>query len=115
MVPPNVRRLVDYARLPVSDLVRGPLLHTPQGIAVVICALAYLNAACIVWLFQLPPPIGKTLEVFFLLCVGWPFIVFLMFIRHSPSDFRSSWATAAWIVFYGALPAVFRVYDWLRV
>jgi hypothetical protein len=109
MVAFNVRRLVGYNRLPVSDLVRGPLLHTPQGIAVVICVLANLNAACIVWLFQLPLPNGRTREVFFVLSLGWSFIVFLVFICHSPSNFRSSWIT-----FYGVLPAIFRVYDGLR-
>lgn len=104
---------MDYGRLPVTDLLRGPLLHTPQGVAVVFCAIAYLSAAGVVWLFELPPPIGRTLEVFFMLCVSWPFIVFLMFIRHSTPDFRSSWATAVWVAFYGALPAVFRIYDGL--
>ena len=89
-------------------------MHTPQGLAVVVCAAAYLGAALVVWLFQWAPPIGKTREVFFALCFLWPFIVFLTFIRHSSPDFRSSWATAAWVAFYGALPAAFRVYDELR-
>lgn len=105
---------MDYGRLPVTDLLRGPLLHTPQGRAVLFWAIAYLSAAAVVWLFQLPPPIGKTREVFIALCVVWPFIVFLMFIRHSTSDFRSSWPTAAWVAFYGALPVAFRIYDALR-
>lgn len=105
---------LDYGRLPVTALLRGPLLHTPQGLAVVACAVSYLGAAGVVWLFQLPPLIGRTREVFFMLCVLWPCIVFLMFIRHSRPDFRSSWGTAAWVAIYGALPAVFRIYDGLR-
>jgi hypothetical protein len=101
----------DYGRLPVTELLRGPLLHTPQGLAVIGCSIAWLCAAGVVWLFQWPPPIGRSREVFYVLCVLWPFILFVLFIRHSTSDFRSSWGTAAWIAFYGALPVLFRLYD----
>lgn len=105
---------MDYGKLPVTELLRGPLLHTPQGLVVVICAIAYLSSAGIVWLFQLPPPIGKTREIFFIVCISWPFIVFLMFVRDSTADFRSSWATATWVAIYGSLPIIFRVVDGLR-
>jgi hypothetical protein len=105
---------VDYGKLPVTDLLRGPLLHTPQGLIVVVYALVYLGAGAVVWLLQLPPPIGKTLEVFLTLCLLWPFIVFLMFVRHSNPAFNPSWTTASWIAVYGALPALFRIYDGLR-
>lgn len=116
-VPVNsdVRCLVDYGGRPVTDLLRGPLLHTPQGLVVVIYAAAYVCAGALVWILQLAPPIGTTREVFGVLCITWPFVVLLMFVRHSsPTDFRPSWVTAAWLVFYGALPAIFRIYDGLR-
>lgn len=103
-VGPCARCSLDYGRLPVSALLRGPLLHTPQGLAVVFWTVAYLAAAGVVWLFHLSPPFGKTLEVFFAICLVWPFVVFLTFIRDSKADFRSSWVTAAWVAFHGALP-----------
>jgi hypothetical protein len=105
---------MDYGKLPVTALLRGPLLSTPQGRVVLLYLVAYLAAAALVWLLQLPPPIGKTPEVFIELCIAWPFIVFLMFVRDSSPTFAASWATAAWLILYGALPVLFRIYDTLR-
>lgn len=102
---------MDYARLPVTALLRGPLLHTPQGWVVLAYFAGYAAAAAGVWLLQLPVPIGKTPGVFFTLCLTWPFIVFLMFVRHSSPTFASSWGTAAWLALCGALPALFRLHD----
>ena len=103
---------VDYTKLPVTALLRGPLLQTPQGWVVLAYAVVYLAAAGVVWLLQLPPPIGKTREVFLSLCFVWPFIVFLMFVRHGSPSFGGSWSATAWLVVYGALPAIF---SWLRL
>lgn len=105
---------MNYARLPITALLRGPLLHTPQGCVVLVYFVAYTIAAALVWFLQLPPPIGKTPEVFLTICLAWPFIVFLMFVRDGSPTFVASWPAAAWLILCGALPALFRIYDALR-
>jgi hypothetical protein len=110
-VPFYVRRSVDYGRLPVSRLLRGPLLHTPQGLVVVAWTGAYLLAALVAYLVGWSPWQGKFQSGFIALCFAWPVIVFVMFIRDNHPEFKRSWGRATWLVIYGALPMLFRAYD----
>ena len=37
--------LVDFSNQPLGNLLRGPLLHTPQGQVVIVVAIGYLALA----------------------------------------------------------------------
>jgi hypothetical protein len=105
------RCFVDYGRLPVSALLRGPLLHTPQGLVVLAWTGAYLLAALVAYLYGWTFWQGKFKLGFIALCFAWPALIFVMFIRDNRWEFERSWRKATWLVIYGALPLLFRAYD----
>jgi hypothetical protein len=82
---------MDYTHQPVSSLLRGPMLHTPQGWVVLASIGAYLILALLFWLGAIGLPLGKNLGSVVVVCLFWPFITFLLFVKHNISDFSPSW------------------------
>jgi len=95
---------MDYAHLPVSAVLRGPLLHTPQGIlCVIFCVLEFVTGIAY---FLVPAEIaawplfrgGPALLI-------WPVALFGGFCRVSyHDDFKPSILASIVIAVAGALP-----------
>jgi ABC-type lipoprotein release transport system permease subunit len=83
---------MSYAHLPVSQLLKGPLLHTPQGWVVLASIGIYLGLACLLWLGFIAPPAGKNIEASVVACLFWPLITFLFFVKTNLPDFQASWS-----------------------
>ena len=85
---------MSYDQRPVSDLLRGPLLHTPQGWIVLASAFVCLVLALLYWGGVLDLPRAKTLDMVLTCCIFWPFITFLQFLKYNAPDFSPSWGNA---------------------
>jgi len=70
---------MNYTNKPVSSLLRGPLLHTPQGRVVLASIGVYLILGLLFWLGIIALPSGKNLRAILFICISWPFITFLFF------------------------------------
>jgi len=95
---------MSYSKRPVSELLRGPLLHTPQGRVVLASALLYAGFAGLGLIFGVSPLLSKSASAFFLLCAAWPFITFLHFVRGSGPYFAPSIARALDLAFTALIP-----------
>jgi hypothetical protein len=104
--------MLDHGSRPVGDLLRGPLLHTPQGIALLIVALSYWLAAAALALDWVSLPPALAFESPALACAVWPLLMFLMFVRHGSPAFEPSWGETAWMIVYAAIPVAF--FAWWR-
>jgi hypothetical protein len=102
---------MDYNRRPVTELLRGPLLHTPQGWVVIATGLIYAVAALLGLVFGVNPLFAKTSSTFFVLCVGWPFITFLYFVRSSAPHFAPSKVRAVELAITAILPLGFAFWN----
>ena len=69
---------MDYRGQPVTALLRGPLLHTPQGIAVLAFSALYLLLAALYAFADLAPRPGWRAASIIGLCLAWPIILFLL-------------------------------------
>jgi len=98
---------MDYTRQSVTSLFRGPLLHTPQGIVVLSYVFAYFLYAFLIGVLDVAPPFGWQVGKIVALCVSWPIILFLYFVKNNQPAFEASIAAAGWLVFYGAAPFLF--------
>jgi hypothetical protein len=104
----------DYSSQSIASLLRGPLISTPQGWVVVASAVLYAVLALALTVFGLSPPLGKSLGWALGLCIAWPFIVFLMFIKIGLPSFAPSWNRAAFLTVCAAAPmlgAAWRAYS----
>jgi hypothetical protein len=94
---------MDYSRRPIGEVLRGPLLHTPQGVAcLVFSALSIVGALAYLAFPQIAnwPPF-RFKEVLF----AWPLIVFITFVRFSYNDdFAPSLNATLMVVLTGAFP-----------
>ena len=96
---------MDYTRAPLSEVIRGPLVRTPQGIACVALSILTIlgGLACLAF-----PQLG-TWPPFrfggFLLI--WPLVLFMTFVRFSYNDdFAPSPNATAMVVITGVFPFV---------
>lgn len=106
--------MMDYEKAPVTDLIRGPLLHTPQGWVVLASVALYALLALAVWLFGVSSALGKTPGVALALCFFWPLINFLMYVRWNSPYFKASWSSAAYLLVVALAPvayAAWRLYS----
>jgi hypothetical protein len=101
---------VDYSRQSVAALFRGPLVSTPQGWVVVASAVAYAALALAFAFFGLGPPLGKGVAAAVTLCLLWPFVVFLLFVKHGLPSFAPSWSNAVFIAVCAAAPVLYFVW-----
>lgn len=96
---------MDYLRLPVSELIRGPLVSTPQGVACIIFSLVAVTAGVLYCLLPEELASSKVLS-FGLSLFLWPVLLFVLFVKHSSKDFRSSWGATGNVSLFGLLPYV---------
>ena len=101
---------MDYGALPVTALIRGPLLHTPQGLVVLAASALYLIAATLIAVGLLPAPFRWPTWSTVGLFVFWPFVMFLLFVKWNQPDFRASWPAAVWLLLCALAPIVFGVW-----
>ena len=105
---------MNYSNQPVTELIRGPLLHTPQGWVVVATVGVYTLLALLFGVLDLTPPLGKTVDTFVTICLFWPFIVFLVFAKDGlASSFDPSWCQAAFLMICAVMPMLYVVWSWL--
>ena len=106
---------MDYLRQPVGALIRGPLLRTPQGLVVLLFTTVYLVAAALCEFWGIVPWAGWSPERFTTLCLGWPVILFVFFVRDNQPCFLPSWSNSAWLCLCGAAPLAFVLFGlWER-
>jgi hypothetical protein len=79
-----------YDRRPVMDLLRGPLLHTPQGWVVLASGILYGLVALAGAYLGVSLSIAQSPGAFFAICVSWPLITFLFYVRSSSPHFKAS-------------------------
>ncbi len=103
----NVRLIVDFTNQPVTALLRGPLLSTPQGLVVIASCVCYSTLALAYGVFGLLPPFGKSTGSVVVICLSWPFIVFLLFIKEGMPSFAPSRGKAAFLAVCAAAPALY--------
>lgn len=90
----------------IGTLFRGPILHTPQGIVVLFFFMAYLLCAFLVGVLGVAPPFGWPIGKTVALCIAWPIILFLYFVRDNQPSFEASLSAASWQFFYGVIPVL---------
>lgn len=95
---------MSFDRRPVMDLLRGPLLHTPQGWVVLASGVLYLVVALAGAYLGVSSSVAKSPGAFFTICVAWPAITFLFFVRSSSPHFRASVAQAVHVAVAALAP-----------
>jgi hypothetical protein len=93
------------------DPVRGPLLYTPQGWVVLGSAVLYVGLALVVAVSGTAPPVLKTHGAFYVLCVAWPFILFLYFVRLNGPSFVASNARALVLAAVAVAPFIYTAWQ----
>lgn len=93
----------------VSAFVRGPLVHTPQGLVVVLFSAAYLACAAAV-AAGVEPPLGW--RPFKVIGFGlfWPLVLFIQLVRMGFPSYHPSWRTTAWLGVWGIAPLAFALW-----
>ncbi|WP_132325295.1 MULTISPECIES: hypothetical protein [Methylomonas] len=103
---------MDYHHLPVTDFIRGPLLTTPQGWVVVGFSVIYLGIGLLTLFVEFPATLDLSADKTSAVCMLWPFLLFVYFIRDSGlSNFSPSLENTIWLVFWGMAPISFWLYD----
>ncbi len=98
---------MDYSRQPIGRLFRGPLLHTPQGIVLLISIAIYLLGAALFAFFDVPTPFDWSVDKSVTVFIVWPFMLFMLFIKQNLPEFLPSRSGAIWQAFYAIAPFVF--------
>ena len=98
---------MDYDRLPVTQLLRGPVLHTPQGWVVLASVALYAGLALLAALIGVSPVLAKTPGAFFVVCVSWPLITFLMYVRSNAPSFSPSLSGAVHVAIVALCPIAY--------
>ena len=99
-----------YMNQPVSAVLSGPLLRTPQGWVVLFFSAVYLLGALLFGAFDIAPPFAlRTLNAVGI-CIAWPFIVFLSFVKEGAPSFAPSLIRAAWLGFIAIFPVLYLIW-----
>lgn len=101
---------MDYSNQSVSALFRGPLRSTPQGWVVLACAFVYAVLGLVFSFFEITPPLGKSVGAAISICISWPLIVFVMFVKQGIPSFAPSWLGAAYLGLVSAMPVLYPLY-----
>ena len=98
---------MDYSHQPVAAMLRGPLISTPQGLVVCASFFGYGLLAVAYLVFGVTPPLGKSTGAATALCLFWPFIVFLLFVKHGLPSFQPKWSEAGFLALCTAAPVLY--------
>ncbi|MES2832056.1 MAG: hypothetical protein V4695_08690 [Pseudomonadota bacterium] len=101
---------MDYSNREVSALFQGPLRSTPQDWVVLFCAFVYLVLALVLYIFEIAPPFGKSVSTAIAICISWPLVVFLVFVKQGIPSFAPSWRGAVYIGVVSAMPVLHFLY-----
>jgi hypothetical protein len=102
---------VDYFGRPLGELLRGPVLHTPQGIVLVGASVCYVLLGLALLAFgDALGALGK--KQLWLGCFVMPLLLFLFFVRNNAPGFEPSVKNAIWGVVLAGFPLA---YVWLRM
>lgn len=105
---PSTSATIDFTHQPVSSLLRGPLLLTPQGWVVLASTGVYLTLALLFLLGALDHPfLLKCPSCVLIGCVAWPFITFVFFVRGSAPYFFPSWLQAMFVAIGALMPIAY--------
>lgn len=95
---------MDYMNQPVTAVLSGPLLRTPQGAVVLVFSALYLLGALLFGAFDVVPPFSIRTQSVVGICVAWPLILFLLFVKEGAPSFEPSLGSAAWLAFLAVYP-----------
>ena len=98
-----------YANQTISHLLRGPLLHIPQGWVVLAATGVYFTLALLCLGSVVAPPPGKDLSSVLVVCFSWPFVTFLIFVKHNLPDFVPSWSRASFVAIWAFAPIAYAI------
>ena len=98
---------MDYTNQPVCNLLRGPLLNTPQGLVVCAAAIGYLLFALLVVLGIATPPLKLGVSGVVIGAVGYPFVLFLLFVKNGLPSFAPSLWGSMFLVICALIPVGF--------
>lgn len=101
---------MDYSSAHVSALLRGPLLSTPQGWVVLTSFVGYYALAGLFALALIPAPLGKAIDTAVILCLFWPFIVFLCFVKEGAPSFKPSLWQTLFVASAALAPVIYVAY-----
>ncbi len=99
---------MSYANRSITSLLRGPLLHTPQGLVVLVVLAVHLALLPFVHTGSISL-LGKSSTTGMVICLSWPLITCLYFIREGVSttpEFKPSVPRALWILLIGMAPTL---------
>ena len=98
---------MSYANQPIGALLRGPLLHTPQGYVVLASIVIYAALAVAIAAFDLAVPVVSAGGNALGLCIAWPFVTFLFFVRLGAPSFEASRWQALWLSVAAFMPLIY--------
>lgn len=97
---------MSFSWRPIGDIVRGPLIDSPQGRVVIVVAVIYV--ILIGWIgLDMGLPFGKSKDGSIAICILWPIVTFLYFLREGLSttpEFKPSVLGTIWILIVGFAP-----------
>ena len=93
----------------MGELVRGPLLRTPQGYVVVATLVLYVALAVASGVLGMNP-LGRSQTTSLVLCAAWPIVVFLAFTRLGLPEFTPSGWQALWLTVIALMPLTWRFF-----
>jgi hypothetical protein len=94
----------------VGAFIRGPLVHTQQGIVVLVFSALYLVAAFLFAFADVAPPSPWRQANAVGLSLVWPFILVLLFVRSGYPDFSPSWRSALWLTACAITPGALTIW-----
>ncbi len=83
------------------------MLHTPQGWVVLASVALYAGLALLAALIGVSPVFAKTPGAFFVVCVSWPLITFLMYVRWNAPSFSASLSAALHVAIVALCPVAY--------
>jgi hypothetical protein len=101
---------MDYMNQPVTAVLTGPLLRTPQGWVVLAFSVFYFFGALLFGTFDVEPPLAFRTQNLVGMCVAWPFLLFMYFVKEGAPSFVPSPTRAAWLAFLAAFPVLYFIW-----
>ena len=103
---------MNYPQLPLSALLRGPVLHTPQGMVLLVASTVYVLVGLLSFAIGEKVATPSVAEKFGVWCLLVPLVLFVLFVRMNGPKFQPSKANAAWGTLLAALPILVVLLGW---